>query len=63
MPRMDVSSSCHGWMCCFVTPARTWQEVMEKNKKIQQDKKVAYDLKVAEASGQLFIPFRGPVLR
>lgn len=30
---------------CFIT-----QEVMEKNKKIQQDKKIAYDLKVAEVT-------------
>lgn len=31
---------------------------MEKNKKIQQDKKVAYDLKVAEASGQFIVVYR-----
>lgn len=30
----------------------TVQEVMEKNKKIQQDKKIAYDLKVAEVSAR-----------
>lgn len=40
-------------VCCITAGAL--QEVMEKNKKIQQDKKVAYDLKVAEASGRSFM--------
>lgn len=41
--------------CCIVAGAL--QEVMEKNKKMQQDKKVAYDLKVAEASGLRFMVY------
>lgn len=34
----------------FVCNGETLQEVAERNKKIQQDKKVAYDMKVAEVT-------------
>lgn len=48
---------------CLLLDALSLQEVMERNKKIQQDKKITYDMKVAEVTNQTAYTSHGHLVR